>query len=73
MNTKYLGVQIRGGVRSFRVEVDLGRNCGIVNGVGGCTEFRSDRVCLELRNRNILEMVAEDCVPLQLYDVTPHL
>ena len=48
------------------MEVDSERNCGIVNDVGGCMEFSSDRVCLELRNGNILEMVAEDCVPLHL-------
>ena len=48
------------GYDSFRVEVD-----GIINGVEGHMEFCSDGVCLELKNGNILEMVAEDCVPLQ--------
>ena len=42
----------------------MGRDCGIVNDVGGRTEFRSNGVCSELRLRNIPEMVAEDCVPL---------
>ena len=46
------------------VEVNSGRNCGIVSGVGGHTEFCSTRVCLELRLGNILEMVVGDCVPL---------
>ena len=47
------------------MEIDSERDCGIVSGVGGHTEFRSNGVCLELRLGNIPEMVAEDCVPLQ--------
>ena len=46
------------------MEIDSERDCGIVGGVGGHTEFHSDGVCLELRLGNILEMLAKDCVPL---------
>ena len=38
---------------------------GVVDGVGGRTEFHSDGVHLEFWFRNIPELVAEDCVPLQ--------
>ena len=38
---------------------------GVVDSVGGCTEFHINGVCSELRFRNIPEMNAEDCVPLQ--------
>ena len=48
------------------MEVDSGRNCGIVDDVGEHVEFCSNGVCLELRNGNILEMVAKDIVPLHL-------
>ena len=47
------------------MEIDSERDCRIVGGMGGHTVFCSYRVCPELRLRNIPEMVAEDCVPLQ--------
>ena len=49
--------------------IDLEMDCRVIIGVGGCTEFCSDRMCLELCFGNILEMVSKDCVPLQMqYD-----
>ena len=38
------------------MEIDSERDCGIVGGVGGHTEFHSNGVCSELRLRNIPEM-----------------
>ena len=59
----------------IRVETEMGselrfRNilemdCGVVVGVGGRTEFRSDRICSGMRSGNIPELVAESCVLLQ--------
>ena len=50
----------------FQGEGRLGEElCGVVNNVGGHMEFCSNGVCSELRNGNILELVAKDCVPLQ--------
>ena len=46
-------------------EMDLEMGYGVVVGVGGRTEFRSDGIWSELWFRNILEMSAEDCVPLE--------
>ena len=48
------------------MEVDSGRNCGIFDDVGEHMEFCSNGVCSDLRNRNILEMVAKDIVPSHL-------
>ena len=40
--------------------------CGVVDGMGGHTEFHIDGVCSELGFGNILEISAEGCVPLHL-------
>ena len=55
------------------MEVDSGRDCGIIDVVGEHMEFCSNGVCSELRLGNILGMVAEDCAPLQKPDTPPTL
>ena len=47
------------------MEVDSEKDCAIVYGVVGHTEFRYDRVCLELVLRDFLEMIVGNCVLLQ--------
>ena len=46
-------------------EVGLELGYGVVNGMGERMEFRIYRVCLELGFRDIPEISAESCVPLQ--------
>ena len=48
------------------IDSEMDVDCRVVVGVGGCMEFCSDGMCLELCFRNIPEMVSKDCVPLQL-------
>ena len=47
-------------------EVGLELDCGVIDSMGEHMEFHIDRVCSELGFGNILEMSAEDCVPLQI-------
>ena len=54
-------------------EVGLELDCGVVDGMGGCTELRINRVCSELGFRNIPEMSAKDCVPLQNHWAIPRV
>ena len=61
----------------IRVETEMGlelrfgnipeMDCGVVVGVGGRTEFRSDGICSGMIFGNIPELVAKSCVLLQLH------
>ena len=46
------------------MKVNSERGCGVVFGVGECTEFRCDGVCLELVLGDFPEMIVGNCVPL---------
>ena len=48
------------------MEVDLEREYGVINNEGEHMEFHSDRVFSEMGLRDVLEVVAQCCVPLQV-------
>ena len=49
------------------MEVGSELGCGVIDSMGGRTEFRIDRVCSELGLGSIPEMSAKSCVPLQVH------